>query len=514
MKKFALLFVYLLLTHSLSAQNQPPVAMNDTLTLIPNTKLLGEVILNDTDPENDSITTTLLTEADGGIDITDGLLERFCANGSFCYTPNMDFVGIDTFTYILTDSLGNMDTATVFLHVILPDSITYGALARGGCTVTIWPCRLDQPDPCEIPLRPSKLNRRQVAPEELEEIIHNVEFKSLLPPNDTCDFFVLYDPPQSGNLYLTNVNDSNVASTSGVNIDSLFYYEPTLVGATFDSFGLLKCGELDDGEIYCDSLEIDLIIEYDPTCGFAVPDKYCCVSTTSTFPCDVLANDLVLIDSLFPAPDYTVMNVTIADILMQPDSGAVIINGTADSLIYDAGGFSGIDSLTYQTQFTVTNNITGETVTFLSEPQTVLILADDDCELITPPIPPQVVTNSMLCISLTNYLSVNSQLFALCPDGVECTNDPLNNYEFAPPTYVEDDLTCIPIEDGQPPNVIITVCETEYPDDCVEVVVSLVYPEKVPTLSEWRLIILALLLLIIGTVVIKTEQQRTLELSS
>ena len=517
MKKFALLFVYLLLTHSLSAQNQPPVAMNDTLTLIPNTKLLGEVILNDTDPENDSITTTLLTEADGGIDITDGLLERFCANGSFCYTPNMDFVGIDTFTYILTDSLGNMDTATVFLHVILPDSITYGALARGGCTVTIWPCRLDQPDPCEIPLRPSKLNRRQVAPEELEEIIHNVEFKSLLPPNDTCDFFVLYDPPQSGNLYLTNVNDSNVASTSGVNIDSLFYYEPTLVGATFDSFGLLKCGELDDGEIYCDSLEIDLIIEYDPTCGFAVPDKYCCVSTTSTFPCDVLANDLVLIDSLFPAPDYTVMNVTIADILMQPDSGAVIINGTADSLIYDAGGFSGIDSLTYQTQFTVTNNITGETVTFLSEPQTVLILADDDCTLQAQNTAAQsVVCGGELCIEPTAILEVTSELFALCPDDLECTNDLFGDYTYTFPTggnVNEDGKPIVYIPEDCPPSVTIVVCETEYPNECVEVVILLVYPEKVPTLSEWGLIILALLMLIVGTVAIKNEQQMALESS-
>jgi len=117
MKKIALLFTYLLMTYCLAAQNQPPVAVDDTLTLIEGNKLLSEVILNDFDPENDSIFTTLLTEPEGGIEVSDGILEYFCANGSFCYQPNSDFVGMDTFTYVLTDSLGNMDTATVFLNV-------------------------------------------------------------------------------------------------------------------------------------------------------------------------------------------------------------------------------------------------------------------------------------------------------------------------------------------------------------------------------------------------------------
>jgi len=73
---------------------------------------------------------------------------------------------------------------------------------------------------------------------------------------------------------------------------------------------------------------------------------------------------------------------------------------------------------------------------------------------------------------------------------------------------------CIPIPEECPPNITIIVCEMENPDDCVEVVIPLIYEEKVPTLSEWGLIILSLLVLILGTVAIKTEQQITLELSS
>jgi len=60
----------------------------------------------------------------------------------------------------------------------------------------------------------------------------------------------------------------------------------------------------------------------------------------------------------------------------------------------------------------------------------------------------------------------------------------------------------------------IVVCQEEYPDVCEDIVVPLVCTSTVPTLSEWSLIILALLMLIIGVVAIKTEQQTAFELSS
>jgi len=515
MKKLILLFAYSLTTYCLVAQNSPPDAANDTLTVTQDNKLLGEIIFNDSDPENDSIYTTLLTVPDGGIEVGDGTLEYFCPNGGFCYQPDVGFVGVDTFTYVLTDSLGNMDTATVFLNVIAQDSITYGATLRGGCVVTVHPsCRaafFDLLDPCEIPLSPSRLNRAA----GISGFQEFPEWKSLLPPNDSCDFFALYDPPQYGTLYLTNVDSSNVVTTAGLNIDSLFYYEPNplFIGLTNDSFGLLKCGELDDGEIYCDSIEIDMTIIYEEPCDYTDIEKYCCVSTTSTFPCDVLANDLALLDSIFPAPDYTVSGLEISNILMSPDNGMVNINGSMDSLIYDAGGFSGLDSLVYQTQFTVTDNITGQTITFMSSPQIVYIIPDDNCELIVSPIPIQIVTSNTLCVTLSNYLSVNFSVDVSCPEGIECTNDPLENYTLIPPAYLENDLICVPVEHC-PPEVNIVICHEENPDVCEDVAIPLICTSTVPTLSEWGLIILSLLMLILGTVAIKTEQQTTLELSS
>ncbi len=518
MKKIILLFIFLLLNYCLAAQNQQPVAVDDILTLIEVDKLIDQVILNDSDPENDSIFTTLLTEPENGT------LEYFCANGSFCYQPDSSFVGIDTFTYVLTDSLGNMDTAIVFLNVAAQDSIAFGAKS-GGCTSTILPnCRtaFNAPrDPCTIPLRPSKLNRAVEGISELQDGF--LEWKNLLAANDSCDFFALYDPPDFGTLYLANVNSSNVAIDTidgDFDLDSLFYYEPNplFIGVTNDSFGLLKCGELDDGEIYCDSIEIQMTIIYEEPCDYTDIEKYCCVSTTSAFPCDVLANDLALLDSIFPAPDYTVSGLVISDILMSPDSGMVNINASMDSLIYNADGFSGLDSLIYQTEFTVTNNITGETITFMSSPQTVLILPDDNCILeVQQMVTQSVICGGELCIEPTAILEVTSEVFALCPDDLECTNDLLSDYTYTlPPNgqLNEEGKFIIPIPENCPPEVMIIVCETENPDECVEVVIPLVYPDKVPTLSEWGLIILSLLMLIIGVVAIKTEQQAAFELSS
>ena len=259
MKKITLLFTFLLMNYCLAAQNQPPIAVNDTLTLIEGNKLLGEVILNDFDPENDSIFTTALTDPE------DGVLDYFCANGSFCYQPDPSFTGVDTFTYVLTDSLGNMDTATVFLNIEANNAITFGSALRIGCTSTVIPsCRtvfVNRIDPCTIPLRPSALLRGVT---NLSGFQGESETKNLPPPSDSCDFYLLYDPPDFGSMYLSNIDSSNVITTAGAPIDSIFYYEPdfAFIGVTSDTFGVLKCGALDDGEIFCDSIQYSVTQRY------------------------------------------------------------------------------------------------------------------------------------------------------------------------------------------------------------------------------------------------------------
>jgi hypothetical protein len=78
------------------------------------------VLANDTDPEGDPITAGLVTEPQHGT-------VNFNADGSFIYTPFIDFVGLDRFTYAPADSHpGNDTTVTVLVGDIGTDHLPTG----------------------------------------------------------------------------------------------------------------------------------------------------------------------------------------------------------------------------------------------------------------------------------------------------------------------------------------------------------------------------------------------------
>ena len=68
------------------------------------------VLTNDTDVDGGPLTSTVLAgPADGTLTLN--------ADGSFDYTPDPDYNGPDSFTYIVSDGNGGTDTATVTLTV-------------------------------------------------------------------------------------------------------------------------------------------------------------------------------------------------------------------------------------------------------------------------------------------------------------------------------------------------------------------------------------------------------------
>ena len=71
--------------------------------------LVNGVLMNDVDPE-DPLTAVLVD------DVSNGTL-AFSNDGSFTYTPDPDFEGIDTFTYRANDGSGNSNLATVTITV-------------------------------------------------------------------------------------------------------------------------------------------------------------------------------------------------------------------------------------------------------------------------------------------------------------------------------------------------------------------------------------------------------------
>jgi len=93
--------------------NATPSADADTYTVLENVTFNQSapgVLSNDTDPESDPLTATLVD------DVTQGSL-TFNEDGSFSYTPPANTHGSATFTYSVTDSYSTSDSALVTLNI-------------------------------------------------------------------------------------------------------------------------------------------------------------------------------------------------------------------------------------------------------------------------------------------------------------------------------------------------------------------------------------------------------------
>lgn len=90
--------------------NQVPTAVSDSLSVIADSPASGNVLTNDTDPDGQPLTATLISDPrHGTVD--------FHADGSFTYTPERNFTGTDTFSYVATDGSATSAVATVTLTV-------------------------------------------------------------------------------------------------------------------------------------------------------------------------------------------------------------------------------------------------------------------------------------------------------------------------------------------------------------------------------------------------------------
>jgi len=94
-------------------QNQPPVANDDAFSVKEDQSLsinAPGVLLNDSDPEGDPLTASLVTSpANGTLTLN--------PDGSFTYEPNRNFNGTDTFSYKSTNDANDSNTATATITV-------------------------------------------------------------------------------------------------------------------------------------------------------------------------------------------------------------------------------------------------------------------------------------------------------------------------------------------------------------------------------------------------------------
>ncbi len=89
--------------------NDGPTAADAVINGVEDTVCNGSLPMA-TDPEGDPVTYTLENLAENGTAVVN-------ADGSFSYTPNADFNGMDAFTYKVEDGNGGIDTATVTMDI-------------------------------------------------------------------------------------------------------------------------------------------------------------------------------------------------------------------------------------------------------------------------------------------------------------------------------------------------------------------------------------------------------------
>lgn len=112
--------------------NNLPVANFDGYTADQNVTLRGNVLTNDTDTDGErlKIIAQTITTAHGGTVI-------LLANGSFTYTPALNFTGVDNFDYTLVDIKGGQATGHVSITVALDDDDIDGTYKAESIKATV-----------------------------------------------------------------------------------------------------------------------------------------------------------------------------------------------------------------------------------------------------------------------------------------------------------------------------------------------------------------------------------------
>ncbi len=93
----------------IASENDPPLAQDDSGVTEEGVPVRLDLLANDSDADGDALTIQSIDQPSNGTVVNHG--------DDITYTPQGDFNGIDSFTYIVSDGQGGMDTATVTLSV-------------------------------------------------------------------------------------------------------------------------------------------------------------------------------------------------------------------------------------------------------------------------------------------------------------------------------------------------------------------------------------------------------------
>ncbi len=116
-------------TVTIGSMNHPPVAVDDYDTTSIDEPITINILGNDSDPDGDNITPTILTQPEHGTVILN-------EDGTVQYTPAAGFFGIDNFTYMICDdgqpSLCDIATVRILIFGAREDLIFYNGISPNG----------------------------------------------------------------------------------------------------------------------------------------------------------------------------------------------------------------------------------------------------------------------------------------------------------------------------------------------------------------------------------------------
>ena len=381
-------------TLTITSANDPPIAINDRYTTTEDITLFvvePGVLENDIDIEGHGLTATLGSPPSHGVLILE-------SDGSFVYTPTLNFNGIDSFTYRANDGLANSNTAVVMLTVLVANDPPIAANDR---YTTTRNTRLTI-------LAPGVLgNDEDIDGDDLTAILDTEPLSGTLQLQSDGSFvytpttgfsgqdsFTYYaydgvalsnlaavtlivtavnDPPVAvGDHYTTTEDITLVVPVSGVlandhdpegnpltailnawpdhgslilALDGSFVYTPSLNYHGVDNFTY----HANDGQLDSNTVVVTLTVEATNDPPIAVNDRYTITEdiTQVVAKPGVLGNDFD-VDS-DPLTAVLGVNVAHGELTLRPD-GSFVYTPTQN--------FSGIDSFTYQANDGLANSNT------------------------------------------------------------------------------------------------------------------------------------------------------------
>lgn len=372
-RKFLLLLLSIGMCYIASAQNAP-IAENDTFFVASGVATTIDLLANDTDPDGGSV----------GVLSTDIPPNGIVTNGLFVdYQSNPGYIGIDSFDYIIIDTEGLTDSATVFLNVLAPNiepiskSDTFSVFS-GMLDTLILNSNDYDPDSNEIVvswLSGSANASSSIVSDSSINYMSSSGFSGIdsmyyficddgipvycsdttliyievialnMPPlavndfailnqNDSLQIDVLFndEEPDGHTMVLGGILSPSLYGTESIINDKLFY-KPADCFYGLDSLEYLVCD--DQIPALCDSAW--LFIDVLQLINIEVQDDYFPISALDTLSMDVQNNDSLYNGQFFAT-----------DVITNPTQGTITVLNS-DSIIYvpDAS-FIGFDTIVYQ----------------------------------------------------------------------------------------------------------------------------------------------------------------------